>query len=120
MRVLIRCVRCRLAAVLSGVLLLGACSMAVANSGGTGSELRPPEDTPIRFAAADGNLSEESCVGTMIDPRDQTALRLFRSVRFGVSYLGDYDVPTGRYGVQRGELLRIDCGTGEPLGIVRT
>ncbi len=32
---------------------------------------------------------------------------------------GDYSVPEGKYGVQKGELLRINCRTGEVLGIVK-
>jgi hypothetical protein len=32
---------------------------------------------------------------------------------------GDYSVPQGAYGVRTGELLRVDCADGAPLGIVR-
>jgi hypothetical protein len=31
----------------------------------------------------------------------------------------DYSVPAGRYGVGSNELLRLDCNTGIPIGIVR-
>lgn len=50
----------------------------------------------------------------MIDPRDGTELRLVRSQ----AGRGDYAVPTGRYDVAAGELLRLDCRTGEAIGIV--
>lgn len=100
------------------VALLTACA-AAAQPGSTAAELRPAQDTPARFITSDGVVPEESCRVTMLDPRDQTSLRLARSAQYGMSYRGDYEVPDGRYGVQRGELLRIDCGTGEPIGVVR-
>jgi hypothetical protein len=51
----------------------------------------------------------------MHDPRDRTAVRMVRSS----VHQADYDVPGGRYGVGPAELLRLDCNTGRPLGIVR-
>jgi hypothetical protein len=51
----------------------------------------------------------------MIDPRDHTRLTLIRSA----GGVGDYEAPPGRYGVQEGELLRLECATGRVIGIVK-
>jgi hypothetical protein len=51
----------------------------------------------------------------MVDPRTGLRLVLERSE----SGHGDYAVPAGRYGVEPGHLLRLDCATGKTLGIVR-
>jgi hypothetical protein len=107
------------AALCSLVSGLAACALPAQRSGGLG-EVRPAQDTPVRFVTMDGVEAEEGCRTLLLDPRDQTPLRLHRSTQFGMSYRGDYDVPAGRYGVQRGELLRLDCATGEVIGIVRS
>lgn len=57
----------------------------------------------------------EGCRNPMVDPRGDTRLMLQRSS----GGRGDYAVPGGRYGVAEGELLRLDCATGAPTGIVR-
>jgi hypothetical protein len=82
-------------------------------------EVRLAQDTPVRFETTDGGVPADACRTLLLDPRDQTPLRLHRSTQFGTTHHGDYDVPAGRYGVQRGELLRVDCTTGEVIGIVR-
>jgi hypothetical protein len=98
--------------------LLAACGAAM-QRGASDAVLRQPQDPPARFVTADGVAAEDGCRMTMIDPRDQTWVRLARSAQYGMSYRGDYEVTTGRYGVQQGELLRLDCSTGEVIGIVR-
>ncbi|HUF50700.1 MAG TPA: hypothetical protein VMN60_07705 [Longimicrobiales bacterium] len=85
----------------------------------TDRELRAADDVPPAFTTEDGVAPVQSCSNTLIDPRDQTRLRLMRSADTGGMYRGDYDVPSGKYGVGSQELLRINCATGEPLGIVR-
>jgi len=57
----------------------------------------------------------EGCRNPMVDPRDDTRLMLKRSS----GGRGDYAVPDGRYGVAEDELLRLDCASGAPIGIVR-
>lgn len=81
-----------------------------------------PTDVPERFLVGshDGlETSEprpgEGCRNPMVDPRDGTQLVLDRATE-GV---GDYEVPPGRYGVEAGSLLRLDCATGRALGVVR-
>jgi hypothetical protein len=109
--------------VLAGCIVLpGACSVSVQRAGAGDPELRHAEDAPFRFVTEDGTepAPDDGCRVTMIDPRDQTPVRLVRSARMGAGYHGDYDVPPGRYGAQRDELLRLDCGTGELVGLVRS
>lgn len=81
-----------------------------------------PTDVPEQFLVGAHEGSEtsaprpgEGCRNPMVDPRDGTRLVLDRATE-GV---GDYEVPPGRYGVEVGTLLRLDCGTGRVLGIVR-
>lgn len=103
----------------SAVLLMALGACASATTPWAAAELRSAEDAPTSFVTEDGALPARGCRNPLIDPRDRTRLRLVRSARVGAGELGDYEVPAGRYGVAPGELLRIDCATGEPLGIVR-
>ena len=72
--------------------------------------------------APGGALSEPresgACRNPMVDPRDGTRLTLVQSQRGGSGQVGDYRVPEGRYGVGTRELLRLDCGSGRPVGVV--
>jgi hypothetical protein len=97
--------------------LAAACVTGMA--GATDAQYRPAEDPPVRFVTVDGVPAEDTCRSPMIDPRDQMQIRLARSWQEGNTHRGDYEVPVGRYGVRDGELLRIDCLSGEPIGIVR-
>jgi hypothetical protein len=101
------------------VLTASACATGTGTAGATDAMFRPAVDTPTRFVTSDGLASEDGCRNVMVDPRDQTQLRLARSWQEGVSHRGDFEVPVGRYGVRDGELLRIDCSTGEVIGVVR-
>jgi hypothetical protein len=107
--------------VLVFTALLGACHTT--NEFSTATPMRAGNNLPSRFepvtayyrvAPAD-TLSGAGCVSPIRDPRDGTELRMVRSGRAQ----GDYAVPAGQYGVAHSELLRIDCNTGEPLGIVQ-
>jgi hypothetical protein len=83
--------------------------------------MKPAVDAPTHFLmrAPDGTAVEPTPGGTchnpMIDPRDGAALILVRSA----GGHGDYQVPVARYGVRKGELLRLECGTGLVVGIVK-
>lgn len=79
--------------------------------------LRPAEGITTAFnAPAGATLGENSCMSPMVDPQDGTEARMERSFGNG---RGDYSVPEGKYGVQEGELLRLNCRTGEVVGIVK-
>lgn len=81
--------------------------------------MRPAENTPVQFVTEEGVAGvADSCASPLLDPRDLTRLRLVRSGSIGADHQGDYSVTGGRYGVRSGELLRIDCGSGQALGIV--
>lgn len=99
-------------------MTLGCTGCAHAGASG-GAGVRTAEDTPGQFVTEDGTPAVQECRTPMIDPRDHTRIRLLRAAPFGSEYRGDYEVPAGRYGVQEGELLRINCETGQVIGIVR-
>lgn len=101
--------------LLFGNLILG-CGM-IPDTSSMGDVVRPATDFPAMFEAPPGMVlgDDDACNSPMIDPRDQTEIRLVRSWGQG---LGDYEVPNGRYGVQSDELLRINCNTGTIMGIV--
>lgn len=60
-------------------------------------------------------VADESCHSPMIDPGDSTKIILYRSF----DGRGDYEVPDGKYGVQKGQILRLDCATGRVVGIFK-
>lgn len=74
---------------------------------------------PASFAVSEGGQNRparpgEGCRNPLVDPRDGTRLELVRSS----NGKGDYEPPAARYGVSSKQLLRIDCATGHPIGIV--
>jgi len=83
--------------------------------------LRAAEGAPPQFVRADGSplLGPSgiavSCPSPIKDPASGVQLTMVRS------YQGraDYTVPQGAYGVSTGELLRVNCGDGSAVGIVR-
>ncbi|HVR43249.1 MAG TPA: hypothetical protein VMS56_07345 [Thermoanaerobaculia bacterium] len=96
--------------------LLAAC---VSSAFPPDEEARRASGTPAAFEIPTGEglrpaRPSDACRSPMVDPRDRTELELIRSQ----AGRGDYRVPGGRYGVGAGELLRIDCATGAPIGIV--
>ena len=72
-----------------------------------------PQNRTLRLMPGD-TIAGPGCVSPMVDPRDGTEVRFV----FSTSY-GDYEVPAGRYGAGAGELLRLDCNTGNVIGLVR-
>ncbi|MGE5748756.1 MAG: hypothetical protein ACM31F_02260 [Gemmatimonas sp.] len=109
---------------------MALCSLGLAAcaSGGLGSfpddsTVHPAQALPERFepvapatrvAPAD-TIAGNGCTSPLRDPRDGTLLRMERAI----APRADYSVPAGRYGVGSDELLRLDCNTGIPIGIVR-
>lgn len=87
---------------------------------------RPATDLPDRFVADSAQptatASSPTCIVHLRDPRNDVRLTLFWSAwTAGPTLIGDYQVvPPGRYGVGTNELLRLDCATGRPHGIVRS
>ena len=82
------------------------------------ASVRPLTDAPTQFAvsaSAGTRIPTDICQSPLFDQRDGTTLRLERSV----PGRGDYDVPTGHYGAQAGDLVRVDCRTLQPIGLVR-
>lgn len=78
--------------------------------------VRTAEDLPTRFEIPGGvSWGGTSCSNPIIDPVDGSELVLVQSH----AGLGDYSVESGKYGVGRGELLRINCTTGEVIGIIK-
>jgi hypothetical protein len=106
--------------LLAGIAVLTGCGM---NSGPGSYKGRAAEATPSRFEtdsnfariAPEDTLPGSGCLSPLHDPRDGTRVIMRRSE----PRTGDYEVPEGKYGVGPGELLRIDCNSGEALGIVR-
>lgn len=77
---------------------------------------RPAVGAPPHFTATGGDTGAGApCRTPLYDPGDSTAIVLIRSAQGA----GDYEVPAGRYGVGERELLRLECGTGRVVGIVR-
>jgi hypothetical protein len=80
--------------------------------------VRPLTDAPTQFAlsgSARTRMSTDICQSPLVDQRNGTTLRLERSV----PGRGDYEVPAGHYGAQAGDLVRVDCRTLQPIGLVR-
>lgn len=108
----------RMAVAVLMPLLAGACA-TTSTFPVDSRDMRLAQEAPVHFVTVDGAAGvANACVSPLVDPRDQTRLRLVRSGSVGASHRGDYAVEGGRYGVRAGELLRIDCGTGQALGIV--
>jgi hypothetical protein len=82
--------------------------------------LRAAQDAPAQFVRADssaisGTPGSAACTSPIVDPRNGARLTMMRAYQGN----GDYSVPAGSYGVGTGELLRVDCANGQPIGVVR-
>lgn len=79
--------------------------------------IRQPDDAPAKFTLAKGmDFEENTCKSPMLDPEDGTELIMIRSWGNGV---GDYRVPKDKYGLNTGEYLRLNCETGQLIGVVK-
>lgn len=98
-------------------------SVAACSSTGWPTIVRelPNGEVPERFLypesshSGSSDLSESACLSPLRDPANGEELTLVRSLRGQ----GDYRSAEGRYGLSEGELLRVDCSDGRPLGVVR-
>ena len=97
----------------------------------TGPIVGVPVGMPDHFLVARTGLGQaedpkpgEPCRNPLIDPRGKTILTLRRSADgkgdYWVGTLGDESQGVGgrEYGITSRQLLRVDCATGKPLGIV--
>lgn len=99
-------------ALVSSFMILGGCS---SQSFATKS-MRKADLAPASFSAKPGmEMSDTACISPLVDSEDGTEIILVESGK-GV---GDYKVPSGKYGVKDNELIRVDCQTGKVLGIVK-
>ena len=111
--------RCRHVVPVGLLPFIAAACVSTSTFTSNPGNLRMAQDPPAQFVTEEGGPPPAySCRSPLIDPRDQTRLRLVRSGAVGATHQGDYEVPEGRYGVRTGELLRVDCSTGQALGIV--
>ncbi len=104
------------------LVLVGACGQ---NSSGfpSATPLRAGTDLPAQFEPPPGfgrlsltdTIAGNACLSPMHDPRNNMEIEMVRAAQGQA----DYRVPDGRYGVGAGQLLRLDCNTGRPLGIVK-
>jgi len=82
-----------------------------------------PVTAPARFVPADSagvveptdTLAGPGCLSPMVDPVTGTRILLVRSE----SGLGDYQAPSGSYGMRDNQLIRLECNTGRVVGVVR-
>jgi hypothetical protein len=99
-------------------VLLALCTVASCVTGGRSTfddgVRRAAIDTPEAFTFPTPPSAPEACTSPAVDPRDGTQIRFVRAA----GGIGDFQVPEGHYGVRSGELLRIRCATGEPIGVV--
>tara|TARA_R110002167_G_scaffold29972_2_gene99457 strand:- start:389 stop:736 length:348 start_codon:yes stop_codon:yes gene_type:complete len=78
--------------------------------------VRQAENAPEMFKAPIGvSLDKSSCKNPMVDPLDGTHIIMVSAK----NSKGTYRVPSNKYGLAKGEFLRLDCQTGKVLGIVK-
>ena len=105
-----------LSLLFTGMLLIFTLSCGPGRTANDGV-IRSATDLPDLFDTPAGmGWGDNKCLNPLIDPMDGTELILVQS-RDG---LGDYRVVGRKYGVSKGELLRINCTTGVVVGIVRS
>lgn len=101
-----------MAALITFLVVLGGCS---SQSFAT-KTMRKAEQAPASFTTKPGvEFGKTGCRSPLLDPTDGTEIILVESIEG----LGDYRVPSGKYGMKNNELLRIDCQSGKVLGIVK-
>jgi hypothetical protein len=105
-------------ALLLAVIAMLGCASSHVEGFPADAPVRPLTDAPTQFAvsaSAGTRIPTDICQSPLVDQRNGTSLRLERSV----PGRGDYEVPTGHYGAQAGDLVRVDCRTLQPIGLVR-
>lgn len=101
---------------MAGLVVILLVSVGCASQSFTTKSMRKADQAPMAFEPVQGiELEENACKSPLVDPTDGTKIIMVESVRG----IGDYEVPSGKYGMKENELLRIDCQTGKVLGIVK-
>lgn len=101
---------------ISGLFLLAFLIGCGSSQNFADKAIRPATDTPVAFEPKNGmSFDESSCKSPLVDPRSGVEIIMVMAQ----GGLGDYRVPSGRYGVKDNELLRLNCSTGEIIGIVK-
>lgn len=95
-------------------LLLVGCG-TTSNSFTSEEVIRNATDAPAYFESPAAVPGEKVCKSPMTDPRDGTKI-IFQRAQWPVA---DFVVPSGKYGVRSSELLRVNCESGEVVGIVK-
>ncbi len=114
--------RSRFALAVSLTLICG-CGTNGSSGFPSTAPLRAGTDLPAQFEPPEGfgrlsptdTISGGACLTPMRDPRDNSSIKMVRAD----NGQADYKVPDGHYGVGEHQLLRLDCNTGRPLGIVK-
>jgi len=108
------------AVIVTGVVASSACVMSRESSNPV--PLRAATDVPDHFLVGEATSNETSepggdlvCRSPLVDPRSGARITLIRSK----SGRGDYEVPSGKYGVGEKEVLRIECANGKAIGIFK-
>lgn len=105
-----------LSPLIIGLFIILSLACGTGRTTGDDGVVRSASDVPDLFDPPVGmTWGDNNCKNPIIDPMDGTELILVHS-RDG---MGDYRVTGRKYGVSKGELLRINCYTGAVLGIVR-
>ncbi len=103
--------------ILTTILACMLMSCATMTTPDSDNIIRQPIDAPSNFTLANGmDFEENTCNSPMLDPEDGTELIMVRSWGNGI---GDYEVPDGKYGLGKREFLRVNCETGELIGVVK-
>ena len=99
--------------IVFSILMLTSCS---ATQNPYTTDMRPAENVPEQFLPVTGVvLDATSCKSPLIDPRDGTELTMVGSQ----NGLGLYRVSELKYGLRKGEVLKINCADGRVQGIVK-
>src|SRR5947209_6570902 len=106
-----------LTAVVTVLVTMLGCASSQAEKFPRDVPMRTLTDAPAQFVARSpsrATMRTDICQSPLADEKSGKTFRLMRAQ----PGLGDYDVPVGLYGARQGELLRVDCRTLQPLGLV--
>lgn len=94
--------------------VLASCGSS-SNSFSSEEVIRKAVDTPVSFQNPEMDEDNQACRSPLTDPSTGEQFTFLRAAW----PFADFEVPNGRYGVNSGELLRVNCKTGQAVGIVK-